>query len=240
MGLMGIREFAGSDAIRARYGRAVAPSTITRMGQDGKLIMQGGKIDVEASLKRMDELGLGKIRSDVADRHAKDAQNQAQAGQGIPTQGQAPQTPKNAAFDVNQSANQSATHDATSATAETQAGKEAETDPGIDSSQSKTRYKAIALHYENQTIKLGMGLNRGLRYYRADVRDEAHSLANAVRAGVERLIDQTAPRLAVIPGHADRGYLLRREVRKLVRMLNREYPNALRRLRKSARKGKEA
>lgn len=225
MTLMGIREFAASDAIRARYGRAVAPSTITRMGQDGKLVMQGGKIHVEASLQRMDALGLGKMRSDVADRHAREAQIQTQAGQYIPAQGQADKTPQNAP----QRATPAATLEANAAE-----------DPGIDTSQSKTRYKTLALHYENQTIKLGMGLSRGLRYYRQDVRDEAHSLANAVRAAVERLIDQTAPRLAVIPGHNDRGVLLRREVRKLARLINREYPNALRRLRKSARKGKDA
>ena len=225
MRLMGIREFAASEAIRVRYGRAVAPSTITRMGQDGKLVMQGGKINVEASLERMDALGLGKMRGDVADRHAREAQIRTQSGQGIPTQGQAEETPQKAP----QRATQTATPEASAAE-----------DPGIDTSQSKTRYKAIGLHYENQTIKLGMGLSRGLRYYRQDVRDEAHSLANAVRAAVERLIDQTAPRLAVIAGHNDRGILLRREIRKVARLINREYPNALRRLRKSARQGRDA
>lgn len=105
--------------------------------------------------------------------------------------------------------------------------------------QSKTRYKAIGLHYENQGIKLGMALSRGMRYYRADVRDEAHGLANALRAAVERLIDQAAPRLAVVSGHADRGLLLKREAAKVRRLIDLEYPNSLRRLRRAAKRGKE-
>jgi hypothetical protein len=216
--LMGYREFAACAEIRARYGRAVAPSTITRMAQDGKLILVGKKIDVAASLQRMDALGVGKLREDVAQRHATAAQISTQSDSSIPTPGQSANSAKNATS--------AATDNATNS---------ADLDGVATGGQNKARYKAICLHYENQSIKLGMALNRGQRYYKQDVKDEAHALANAVRAAVERVIDQTAPRLAVIPGHADRGFLLRRAMRQVKTLLNREYPNALRRLRKSAR-----
>jgi hypothetical protein len=222
--LMGIREFAASEEIRARYGRAVAPSFITRMIQDGKLVMVGKKIDVAASMERMDALGVGKLRADVSQRHATEAQNSSQPGSAIPKPGQNENSAKNAT--------EGATDSATDSAPDSDLG-------GIATGgQNKARYKSITLHFENQLIKLGMALHSSRRYYKQDVKDEAHALANAVRAGIERVIDQTAPRLAVIPGHADRGYLLRRAMRQVARMINREYPNALRRLRKSARSEK--
>lgn len=224
---LGIRAFAACDALRARMGRAVAPSTVTRWGQDGKIVLVDGMVDVAASLARLEQLGVGRLRPDVAARHATETANKgAKTSSPIPNHHPGR---KNATAATENATTGATTADDDMAFAEHVA----------EVNQSKTRYKAIGLHYENQGIKLGMALSRGLRYYRADVRDEAHGLANALRAAVERLIDQAAPRLAVVPGHADRGLLLKREAAKVRRLINLEYPNSLRRLRRAAKRGKE-
>lgn len=227
--LMGIREFAQSAHILARYGRKVAPSTITRMAQDGKLILENGKIHVEASLARMDELGVGKLRRDVAERHAtesahkngQDRAHAAQSAQGIP---QAIPSEENATA-REFSATGSATEDASDLGA-------------IQATGGKAKYKAAALHFENQQIKLGMAIARAIRLVRQDVRDEAAGLGDSLRAACERLVDQTAPRLAIQARPQDRGLLIRREVQKIKRLIDLEATQGLRRLKRNARKGK--
>lgn len=82
---LGIRAFAASDALRARMGRAVAPSTVTRWGQDGKIVLVDGQVDVAASLERLEQLGVGKMRPDVSARHATEtAHKGAQTSSPIP------------------------------------------------------------------------------------------------------------------------------------------------------------
>lgn len=52
-------------------------STVTRLKQAGRLVMQGGRVDVAASLVRIEE--TGGMRFDVAERHAANrTQQQAQ------------------------------------------------------------------------------------------------------------------------------------------------------------------
>lgn len=52
-------------------------STVTRLKQDGRLVMQGARVNAAASLARIEE--TGGMRFDVAERHA--AQRAQQAGQ---------------------------------------------------------------------------------------------------------------------------------------------------------------
>lgn len=224
---LGIRAFAACPALVARMGRPVAPSTVTRWGQDGKIVLVGegraAKVNVAASLARLDALGVGQMRPDVTARHAHEAaQDDAQRAQTV--------TPMPTHHHV---ADRPAPRN-TGATA-------AVTDAGLDGVETggagKARYKAAALHYENSLIKLGLQIARGQRYDIAAVKDEAAALGNALRAAVERLTDQTAPRLAVLPSHLDRGVLLRREVRRIKRLLNLEHAAGLRRLRRAAKKG---
>lgn len=96
----------------------------------------------------------------------------------------------------------------------------------------RTRFKTLALQYENQTIKLELALRRGMRYQISDVRREAYAIGATLRASVERLIDQVAPRLAVLASAEERERLLRAEVAALRRMVRAEFPRALRRMRK--------
>lgn len=226
MALLGIRAFAQSHELVARMGRAVAPSTVTRWAQDGKIVLVGhgrrAKVDVAASIARLDAMGVGQIRSDVSDRHA------FEKGAPIPTHAPAQ---KNATA-AQETRNAGATLDNTTAAEDRAFAEHVTAD-----SAGKAKYKAIALHYENQGIKLGMALGRGQRFHRADVRDENAALGNALRASVERLIDQTAPRLAMLTRHMDRGELIRREIKKIKRLIDLEHTQALRRLRRNARNG---
>jgi hypothetical protein len=196
-------------------------STVTRWGQDGKIVLVDGGVDVEASFARLNELGVGKLRPDVAARHAEEAARKAAQG----TQTAATVSPHGRAQE-NATAGQpgATTNDVVL--------------PDVPTSGGRARYKAIALSFENQQIKIGMALGRGMRYYRADIEAEAAGLGGLVRAAVERLTDLTAPRLAVLSSPIERLQLLKREVTRIQRMVNREYPNTLRRLRRGAKLGK--
>ena len=112
--------------------------------------------------------------------------------------------------------------------------------PGVEQpGGTRARYKLAALHYENQSIKLEMALRRGLRYPLALVKQEAGGIGATVRAAIERIIDQTAPRLAVMRDDIERRRLIDAEVRRVRWMLKRELPRALRRMRAAGGKAGE-
>lgn len=96
----------------------------------------------------------------------------------------------------------------------------------------RAKYKSMVLHYENQQIKIEMMLRRGLRFELADARRESQSLGNTLRASLERLVDQTAPRLSVMKSKSDRLNLLSNELKKLKTIIKAEFPRAMRRLQK--------
>lgn len=110
--------------------------------------------------------------------------------------------------------------------------------PHADNGEARTRYKAIALQYENAQIKLEMALRRGQRFPLDSVKREAQGIGNTLRASVERLIDQTAPRLAVARSPAERRRLLDSETKKLRRIVKEAFPQAFRRMRREAQGGK--
>lgn len=97
-------------------------------------------------------------------------------------------------------------------------------------SGGRARAKAALMHFENNMLKLEMALRRGLRFERAAVNREAAGLGAMVRAGIERVIDQTAPRLAAARGEDDRCRILDTELRRLRWVIKREMPRALRRM----------
>jgi hypothetical protein len=198
--------------LKERMGRVVARSTVKRWADDGKLVMAGKKVNLEASLARIESLSIGQIRTDVAERHREEsAQKTAQAPLSAPESRERHQSKPQV--------QSSASHEPT----------------GGQGSEDRTRYKRMARYYQNQSIKVGMALSRGQTYWMKDVGAEGLGLGNALRAGIERLIDETAPSLAAITDARQRQGLLGRETKKLARLLAREYPKALRRLRQGAR-----
>jgi hypothetical protein len=192
----------------------VHKSSVTRANQAGRLIKAAnGQIDFAASAARWhDTKGA---RADVAARHAENR------GQAIPT-------PQPAAQNGPAARNTAA---------EASLAQPDATTPG---GQGRTRYKAAVLHYENASIKLGMALQRGLRYPLASVKRESLGLGQTVRAAVERIIDQTAPRLAVMTHELDRRRLINAELRRLRWMIKSELPRSLRRMRAEGGKGGSA
>lgn len=185
-------------------------STVTRAAQAGRLVLVGNLVDVEPSLARLKATEGG--RTDVAARHA------AERGQG----GAAPA----------RSAENGATATHAPRSAENDHASTADADGA-----GRARYKAITLQFENQQIKLGMAMARGLRFNRKDVAREAVALGAIVRSAVERVIDQTAPRLAVMNAPDRRRELLGAELRAVRRALRAEFPRALRRLRSASQRG---
>lgn len=204
---------------KAAFARRIGvnKSTITRAAQAGRLVLDGEQVDVEASLARWHATQGGRL--DVAARHAE------QRGQAIP----ATLTP--AGITGNAVAGlpgPTAGMVAGAVAAQLDAQPKAD---DADGSIDRTAYKAMALRYENEAIKLEMALRRHLRYPLEDVRREAQALGTMLRAGVERLIDQTAPRLAAAPSATEREALLRTECAALARAFRNEFKRALRRLR---------
>ena len=104
-------------------------------------------------------------------------------------------------------------------------------DAGHTDGNSRAKAKALLMHYENSQIKLEMALRRGLRFERAAVKREAAGLGAMLRAGIERVIDQTAPRLAAAGTELQRRQIIEKEIRRLKHMMKRELPRAMRRMR---------
>lgn len=121
-------------------------------------------------------------------------------------------------------------HGEKAATARNASATQGETEEG----NSRTTYKAAVLKYENETIKLEMALRRGMRYTIDDIKREALGLGGNLRASIERLIDQTAPRLAVMADPAARRDLLAAECAAMRRTLRAEFVRAMRRLKRKA------
>lgn len=111
----------------------------------------------------------------------------------------------------------------------------ADDDSADGAAGERARYKALAMRAENDQIKLEMALRAGVRLPLADVKREALGLGAVLRAALERLVDQTAPRLAIARKDAERAALLAEQLSLVRRTLRAEFPRALRRLRDAAR-----
>lgn len=201
----------GNDSEFARW-LGVNKSSVSRARKAGRLVLAAdGKVDFEASAQRWHETSGG--RADVAARHA------AKRGAAIPTPH--PQQ-KNAP-----------------------AARSGVAVPGLDAAGlatagddgSRAKAKTLLLHYENASIKLEMALRRGLRLDLSAVRRESTGLGAMLRAGIERVIDQTAPRLAAASNDADRRRILDGELRRLRWIFKREMPRALRRMKEASAGG---
>jgi hypothetical protein len=197
---------------RSAFARrlGVHRSNITRAVQAGRIVLvPGGWVNVEASIERWYATRGG--RTDVAARHA------ANRGSSGSVAHQVGDNERSGAFG------------STSA----QFGGQAPAHPGQDAAESggRTRMKAETLFYENQSIKLDIALLRGLRYPVDAVQREALAIGATVRAAMERIVDQTAPRLAVLKTDLERRRLLDAELAQLRRSIKWELPRTLRRLR---------
>jgi hypothetical protein len=217
----------------------VHKSTVCRAIQAGRLIVTGGMLDVADSLQRWEDTKPG-TRPDVLARHA------AKRAPAIPWQPGADKAPQiaaqlaakmasdpaeNAAVGLNgqhdendtEIVNECATDELTTAAGQAGDG------PGI------SHYAQALLSAQNAMARLSIQMRSHRRYRLEDIDREARSLGSTLRGALERLVDQTAPRLAVMETAEQRLGLLSAEASALRRMIRRELPRALRRLRAPAK-----
>lgn len=193
---------------RAKFAArlGVARSTVTRAIQAGRLVMHESG-DVLVGPSLKRWHETKGGRADVEARHAQNR------GSSIPREVEG----ENNATAARKSRNEPAT-----------------TEP-VESG-SRASYKAAALKYENDAIKLEIALRRGHRYPLTTIRHEALGIGGTLRASIERLIDQTAPRLAVLADPSAQLQLLRAESRRIARIIKHEFPRAMRRMQRDAKK----
>lgn len=100
-----------------------------------------------------------------------------------------------------------------------------------DSSDTDARsfWRAEILKTENRTLELEMELREHSRYHRDQAEQAVASVGGALRGGVERLIDQLAPRL-VAADSAERPALLEREIAQLKQEIKKQFSRAQRKL----------
>lgn len=97
---------------------------------------------------------------------------------------------------------------------------------------TRQHYEQSLQQTKNDHKKLDFDLVLNKRFALPDVRREAQALGNTMRASLERLVDQTAPRLAVVQDTKQRAAILQDEIKKLGMVAKAEFPRAMRRLKK--------
>ena len=181
----------------------VNKSTVCRAIQSGRLILVDGLLDVASSLHRWKNTKTGQ-RPDVAARHAADRR----------------------------SANPAATPEEIAPPAPAEESPLTMPDDGADSGPpSLATHTQELLAAQNAMARLSIQLRTHKRYPLESISREAQALGATLRSALERLVDQTAPRLAVQQDPDTRRATLAGEVARLRRLLRQEMPRALRRLR---------
>lgn len=210
-------------------------STVTRAAQAGRLALApDGSVLIAQSLARWHATAAGRL--DVADRHA------AARGHHIPAdipaaQIPAPQSPAHPAPATSALAapekspsGPAAAPVAPPAASATPATPDAADGPADESGTSRAHAAATTLHWQNNLLRLELGVTQGAYLPRDALLDELNGLGATLRGSLERLTDQLAPRLAAATSAAERHRLLQAEAHTLRRQLAREFPRALRRL----------
>ena len=160
----------------------VAPSYVTKLGEEGRLVLDGRFVDVEASLAKIDAT-KDPNRDDVRQRHAKArdqkrlavaqsspvaAQTAPGAGEG-PTEAQeAPQTPAK------------------------------ENEPVVQAADVFRKARTAKMHYEARRAVIRVARLQGRLTDMAIVRRAAGNDGASLRAMLENLPDRAAPVLAPV------------------------------------------
>ena len=208
----------------------VHKSTISRAISAGRLVLDGGFLDVDASLRLWQATKPG-LRPDVLARHAA-KRSPAMPGAMLPAP--APRSaPEDAA--AAEAADDDAATDLDRLLGGDEDGESAQ--PAAAAGAPRLAdYTQALLASQNALARLSIQLRTHKRYPADAIYDEAQALGATLRGALERLVDQTAPRLAVQRDPAARRALLVEQVKALGRTLRREMPRALRRLRLAGKK----
>lgn len=207
----------------------VHKSTISRAISAGRLVLDGGLLDVDASLRLWQATKPG-LRPDVLARHA------AKRSPAMPEAIPAAAAPRSAL----ETASAAAEDDDAATDLDRHLGGdedgEGSTPAAAAGSPRLADYTQALLASQNAMARLSIQLRTHKRYPADAIHDEAQALGATLRGALERLVDQTAPRLAVQRDPAARRALLVEQVKALGRTLRREMPRALRRLRLAGKK----
>ena len=94
-------------------------------------------------------------------------------------------------------------------------------------------YTQQLLSAQNALVRLAIDLRTHRLYPLAAIEREAQALGSTLRGALERLVDQTAPRIAVCSDDAQRAAVLEGEIHMIRQAMRREMPRAMRRLRQT-------
>ena len=207
----------------------VHKSTISRAIAAGRLVLDGGFLDVDASLRLWQATKPG-LRPDVLARHA--AKRSPAIPEAIPAAAaprSAPETASDAQDDGDAGTDPDRLLDG---------DEDGEFSPPAAAAGSPrlADYTQALLASQNALARLSIQIRTHKRYPADAIHDEAQALGATLRGALERLVDQTAPRLAVQRDPSARRALLVEQVKALGRTLRREMPRALRRLRLAGKK----
>jgi hypothetical protein len=191
-------------------------STVCRAIQSGRLALDADNLlDVASSLDRWRSMRSG-MRPDVAERHAA----ARAAGALLAAETAAPAAAVRAGEDF------PAADDS-----DIDAGAENAPQTPDDGRTSLQHYTAVRLDANNKAALIDIALRTHQRYPLEAIRREAHALGSTLRASLERLVDQTAPLLAITADRAEREAIIGRELQAVRRLLRKSLPRALRSLR---------
>lgn len=182
---------------KAEFARrlGVHKSTVTRYAQADRLVLAtNGKVMVKDSLARI-YATMGH-RTDLTEKHAQDR------GQAI----------KNPTDEQGQS--QSDSHDSMDPI-----------DLDMDATeqtvgQDRAKYKAAAIDFGNQKIKLEEALNEGIRIDKQDYHQHISQKAVNLKSAIERLIDNLAPQIATLTDETSRKAKIESEIQLLLQQIN--------------------
>lgn len=126
------------------------------------------------------------------------------------------------------------------AIADAKIAADAEPDAAEAAPGTMQAWRIARLVAENASLTLAMELATHARYPRDRLLDEAQAIGSALRAQLERLVDQLAAPIAAHREAEDRRRLIETECARLRRAARATFPAALRRLRESTTKEQAA
>lgn len=109
------------------------------------------------------------------------------------------------------------------------AAEDAEFEGEITDTDSRAFWRGEILKAETTALEIELDLRKRSRYQVGDTEKHLSEIGGAIRGGVERLIDQLAPRLLAV-NPADRHELMQREIQRLKTEVKNQFKRAQRQL----------
>ncbi len=170
----------------------VAPSYVTKMKDEGRIVVVDGQVEVEASLARM-EATKDPNRDDVRQRHAKarDAKRLAEvSGAGV--------AGVIAAREGEESGAKVKTAGRADSASREGGDEEPEAGPVIQAAEVFRKARTAKMHFESRRAVIRVARLQGRLADMATIRKSAGNDGASLRSLLENLPDQAAPRLAPV------------------------------------------